>query len=237
MPELTPSTQASTQSVQQPEWRVLSKLFPLVHHLPDFSEHRWQRERFKAGQALFHPGLPCTRFVLLGEGRIRIQLRSSQDKRLTLYRVQPGQLCLHSLVNLVNRESFAFEAIAETDGWISWTTEEHFNRWLAESADFRSWIFASFGERMKEILERLARLTFEPLEWRLADLLLERLGADGYVTATQAELAAELGSAREVVNRQLKRWEQQGWIHSGRGRIEIVEISALLNFLESADNK
>lgn len=210
-------------------------LFPLVHKLPDFSTHNWQREHFSAGQALFNPGSPCHRFVLLGEGRIRIQLRSAQDKRLTLYRVQPGQLCLHSLINLVNREQFAFEAIAETDGWVSWTTEDHFNRWLAESADFRAWIFASFGERMKEILERLARLTFEPLEWRLADVLLEKLGADGCVTATQSELAAELGSAREVINRQLKRWQQRDWVHSGRGKIEVRDVPALLSFLEKSN--
>lgn len=237
MTELSNNQEAAPVLLQQPEWRVLSKLFPRVHHLPDFTEHRWQRERFRAGQALFNPGNPCTRFVLLGEGRVRIQLRSRQDRRLTLYRVLPGQLCLHSLINLVNREDFAFEAIAETDGWISWTTEEHFNRWLDDSSDFRSWIFASFGERMKEILERLARLTFAPLEWRLADLLLERLGTDGNVMATQAELAAELGSAREVVNRQLKRWENLGWINSGRGKIEVIEVAALLAFLEaSSDN-
>ncbi|MGB0865727.1 MAG: Crp/Fnr family transcriptional regulator [Granulosicoccaceae bacterium] len=230
------NAESANFALQQPEWRVLSSLFPQVHHLPDLAEHRWQRERFRAGQALFNPGNPCTRFVLLAQGRVRIQLRSPQDRRLTLYRVQPGQLCLHSLINLVNREDFAFEAIAETDGWISWTTEDHFNRWLDDSSDFRQWIFASFGERMKEILERLARLTFAPLEWRLADLLLERLGSDGNVMATQAELAAELGSAREVVNRQLKRWENLGWIHSGRGKIEVVEVSALLKFLESSED-
>lgn len=222
-------------SLQQPEWRVLSKLFPQVHQLPGLAEHRWQRERFRAGQSLFHPGSPCTRFVLLTEGRLRIQLRNPQGRRLTLYRVHPGQLCLHSIINLVNRDDFAFEAVAETDGWISWTTEEHFNGWLDESPDFRSWIFASFGERMKEIIERIASLTFSPLEWRLADLLLERLGPDSNIMATQAELATELGSAREVVNRQLKRWEHAGWINNKRGEIEVIDVPALLALLEPSN--
>lgn len=235
MANISNNNEHNTPALQQPEWRVLSHLFPQVHQLPKTNLQRWQREKFSAGDSLFSPGSPCTRFVLLAEGRVRIQLRSRQDRRLTLYRVQPGQLCLHSVINLVNREEFAFEAIAETDGWISWTNEESFKHWLDQSVDFRTWIFASIGERMKEILDRLAKLTFAPLEWRLADLLLERLNSDSLVMATQADLAAELGSAREVINRQIKKWEQKGWLKSGRGKIEILDVPALLAFMESSE--
>ena len=37
----------------------------------------------------------------------------------------------------------------------------------------------------------------------------------------------ELGSAREVVSRHLKRYERSGWVKLSRGSIEIIDFKAL----------
>jgi CRP/FNR family transcriptional regulator len=44
---------------------------------------------------------------------------------------------------------------------------------------------------------------------------------------THHELAAELGTAREVVSRHLKYFEKQGWLQLNRGVIEIANLHAL----------
>jgi CRP/FNR family transcriptional regulator len=49
---------------------------------------------------------------------------------------------------------------------------------------------------------------------------------------THHELAIELGSAREVVSRHLKRFEKYGWLNLNRGTIEIINRSALENMSE-----
>jgi len=59
----------------------------------------------------------------------------------------------------------------------------------------------------------------------LAKLLLEEPSKQ--INRTHQQLAAELGTAREVVSRQLKRFEQRGWVMLGRGHVEILDKAAL----------
>jgi CRP/FNR family transcriptional regulator len=46
-------------------------------------------------------------------------------------------------------------------------------------------------------------------------------------------MAAELGTAREVVSRQLKEFERRGWVKLGRGVIKISDSSALRHHLDT----
>jgi CRP/FNR family transcriptional regulator len=47
------------------------------------------------------------------------------------------------------------------------------------------------------------------------------------VRGTHEDLAVELGTAREVVTRQLKSFEQRGWVKTMRGQIALENLSAL----------
>lgn len=62
---------------------------------------------------------------------------------------------------------------------------------------------------------------------RLAAALIARSAGGDEIVLTHQELAVELGTAREVVSRQLKRFEQRGWVGLGRGRITIADRDAL----------
>jgi CRP/FNR family transcriptional regulator len=44
---------------------------------------------------------------------------------------------------------------------------------------------------------------------------------------THQELAADLGTVREVISRHLSEWERQGWIETARGRITILDRALL----------
>lgn len=98
---------------------MLSNLFPNTCEIPETSDYPWKTHHFKAGDPLFSPGQPCNRFMLLASGTIRIELQNPQARSLLLYRIEPGQLCIHSLINLINNDQYAFIAVAESDGWFS----------------------------------------------------------------------------------------------------------------------
>ncbi|MCB1513090.1 MAG: winged helix-turn-helix domain-containing protein, partial [Hyphomicrobiaceae bacterium] len=63
---------------------------------------------------------------------------------------------------------------------------------------------------------------------RLAEHLL-RLGAaaPGPLRITHAELAARVGTAREVISRRLDAWARRGLVKTGRGTIEITDTETL----------
>ena len=68
-------------------------------------------------------------------------------------------------------------------------------------------------------------MAFHSIDARLAKLLLDTGSAT--LSRTHQLMADELGTAREVVSRQLKRFEQKGWVALGRGHVEISNRAAL----------
>ncbi|OOZ00536.1 Crp/Fnr family transcriptional regulator [Solemya velum gill symbiont] len=214
--------------LKQAEQHILSDVFPAAAKFPGLDDHNWKKQVFKAGDTLFKPGQPCNRFVLLGQGAIRVQLQNDQGRSLLLYRIEPGQLCIHSLINLINDENFSYITSAETDGWLCWTEKEQFQQWMDSSSEFQHWIFNNIGSRFKQVIERFANHAFVPVENRLAGLLIEKMGNDQVVKIKQSELAIELGTAREIVSRHLSRWQKQGLLVTNRGEIIISDIDAML---------
>lgn len=210
------------------ERKVLSDLFPLALELPQLSDYQWKKQVFKRGDILFRPGKPCERFMLAGAGRVRVDLQNPQGRSITLYRTEPGQLCIHSLINLISDDVYSYVATAETDGWFCWADKQQFNLWMRHSETFQHWIFNNIGGRFKQVIDGFAQQSFVPVEKRLAELLIEKLGPEQTIKITQAELASELGTAREIVSRQLSRWQKEGWISTGRGQIDVLSFEMLL---------
>jgi CRP/FNR family transcriptional regulator len=79
---------------------------------------------------------------------------------------------------------------------------------------------------MGDLTAMLERVAFTRVEARLAEALLA-LAVDGAVQATHAELAARIGSAREVVSRRLDAMARKGWVATDRGRVLLTDVGAL----------
>ena len=97
---------------------------------------------------------------------------------------------------------------------------------MLDSAIFRTFVMTNYGALISDLIVLLDEVAFHSLDARLANLLLDS-GTD-HVTKTHQLLADELGTAREVVSRQLKRFEQKGWLALGRGQIDLANKVALL---------
>ena len=67
---------------------------------------------------------------------------------------------------------------------------------------------------------------------QLAAHRLQKAADHDHVTATHQEFASELGSAREVISRQLQEFQRHGWIKASRGEIRIVDRKALARLVQ-----
>lgn len=178
-----------------------------------------------AGSQVFHQGQPCDNYFILMAGSARVFTRSAAGKEVVLYRVEPGDMCVLTTSCLLSRQAFPAEAVAETDLRIKMMPKSQFDHLLNESSEFRQWVFKSFGRRLGNLIGTVEKLALETIEQRLAKYLL--LQPSNPVVITHQNLALEIGSAREVVSRHLKRFESQGWIHLTRGHIELINRQAL----------
>lgn len=179
-----------------------------------------QRLKVSAGQMLFDVGSPCQAFIMLTSGSVRVTVSDNDGHEVLLYRLQPGETCLLSVSCLLGHSNYPARAVVETDLSGFSIHESLFIELMELSLDFRTFIFRLLAERLAHLMQVIQTLAFQGLEQRLANLLLAK-GAS--IKVTHQMLADELGTAREVISRALEKFEEQGLLKLGRGRIYIKD--------------
>lgn len=183
--------------------------------------------RLPAGTRIFGPGQAPDAFLLLIRGTVRVQQVSEAGREIVLYRVSAGESCALTTACLMGYEDYQAEAIAETDVEAVAIPRATFDDLIARSTDFRRFVFTAFSQRVTDLFRVIEEVAFSRVDVRLAQRLLERANAQGHVELTHQQLAAELGTAREVVSRQLNEFQRRGWIAASRGSIDLVRPKEL----------
>ena len=176
-----------------------------------------------AQAVLFDENAPCQGFPMVLDGEVRVSRHSVDGRRLELYRVVPGELCLVSSASLFRRQPLSAQGVTTRPTRLILIRPPVFDRWL-ETPDFRAEVLALFAERMADLTALVDAVAFRRLDQRLAGALLGR-GQD--LAITHQALADELGTVREIVTRLLRRFEREGWIELARERIRILDSAAL----------
>lgn len=209
--------------------------FPGLAHLDESSDRMLEEAvrvvELPAGTVLFRDGAECNSFVLLQNGSVRVQKVAENGREIVLYRVESGQSCVLTTNCLMGGQAYTAEGIAETPVRMLVVPATVFRTLLARSEPFRTFVFSAYAARIADLLLLIEEVAFGRIDVRLADWLRRR-GAGGDVRATHQMIAVELGSAREVVSRQLKEFERRGWVLLQRGRVVIVERTALTALAE-----
>ncbi|MFZ2102611.1 MAG: Crp/Fnr family transcriptional regulator [Oricola sp.] len=175
----------------------------------------------KAGTVLFRPGDNPFGFVLTVSGRINVYLNSRAGRELLLYSIDPGQTCIQTTLGMLGSQPYSGEASAETDVVAVVVPPALFEDLVTHSAEFRRFVFKSFGDRLGEMTQLLEMVAFVKVERRLAQWLLGQAGEDGTVKATHSDIASAIGSAREVVSRRLEALAGRGIVSLERGAVRI----------------
>ncbi len=182
-------------------------------------------------QTLFHPGDIAEGFVIVLDGQIDVYLTGPSGREILLYSVSPGQSCVQTTVGLLGQQAYTGEAITAMDCKVVLIPRVLFTELMETSALFREFVFSAFASRVQGMMHVLERVAFHKVEARLAADLLGR-AEQGVVKATQAVLAAHIGSAREVVARQLDAFAKRGLIERERGAIRLLNREALEKIAE-----
>lgn len=173
-------------------------------------------------------------FILLLEGRVRVQQVAESGREMILYRLEPGDSCPLTTACLLANEDYPAEAVAEGPCEAIAIPRTTFDELMAVSPGFRRFVFGDFSRRFTNLFRVIDDIAFGRTDVRLAERLLELADDDGMISATHRELAAEIGTAREVVTRMLAQFQRQGWIVAGRGQVQVVAPAALQAFIANA---
>jgi CRP/FNR family transcriptional regulator len=224
-----------------PESHAAETLFPELARSRDKVVTRAlgaaRRLKLPAGSAVFHVGSTCDKYLLVLEGSVRVQVLTDSGHSVVLYHVRAGESCILTTSCLLGDVPYPADGVTENSVVALAIDSAEFKRALGESPGFRKFVFRNIGKRFAKVIGHLTEIAFGSIDRRLAQALLQRLAAGRSVALTHQELATELGTAREVVSRHLKHFEQQGWVNLGRGRIQVLAEPALRRLAESSDGQ
>ena len=206
----------------------LLRAYPVLRELPTGLlkkvEERAETIEAAPGQRLFGDGALCTHYPLLVDGIIRVSKISPDGHEILLYRLNPGESCVITVVTLLGEASYPAIGTAETKLSLFGVPRSVFLEMILECPAFRVFVFNAVSERMAHVMTLVDDVAFRRVDQRLAArLLLDRQP----ITVTHQMLADELGTSREVVSRILESFKESGIIRLGRRRIEILDRNAL----------
>jgi CRP/FNR family transcriptional regulator len=212
----------------KPDWITqfdgLSRLEPAVR---DLLTRKSSVISVPDGTVIFGPGKSPENLLLLLEGRVRVQQVSEAGREIILYRVEAGQSCVLTTACLLAHEDYSAEGIAETELRAVAIPRAVFDELVSQSVAFRNFIFTAFSRRITDLFQVIEDIAFQRVDIRLAQRLLELARGTGQIRATHQQLAVELGTAREVVSRQLGEFQRRGWIRQSRGVIDLTDKAGL----------
>jgi CRP/FNR family transcriptional regulator, anaerobic regulatory protein len=182
-----------------------------------------------AHTTVFRQGDVCQSYILLQHGSVKVFTRAESGREIVLYRVGSGESCTLTTTCLFTNNKYPAEGVTETEVKALVINKDDFNKGLEQSADFRRMVFDGYSQRLTDIITLVEAVSFGRIDARLAKTLLQHAVGEMTIHITHQDLAAELGSAREVISRQLKEFERRGWLVLQRGSIELTNTRELEN--------
>jgi CRP/FNR family transcriptional regulator len=179
------------------------------------------------GSRIFGPGTAPDSFLLLLEGSVRVQQVSEGGREIVLYRVAAGESCALTTACLMGYDEYQAEGIAETDVKAVAIPRQVFDQLIATSGEFRRFVFTAFSQRITNLFQLIEEVAFSRIDVRLADRLLALADDRGHLAVTHQQLAAELGTAREVISRVIGEFQRRGWLSGSRGTVQIENRAGL----------
>lgn len=169
----------------------------------------------------YREGSSCGAYVMRLAGKSRVYKMSANGREILLYRVGAGETCVITTTCLLGNSDYPASTIVEEPVRDVLIPAAAFHQLMLDSAVFRKYVMANYGALISDLIVLLDEVAFHSLDARLAKVLLD--SKTSQITRTHQQIANELGTAREVVSRQLKRLELQGAVLLGRGQVEIVD--------------
>lgn len=180
-----------------------------------------------AGRDVFVDGDRVDGIALLLSGVVRVYKIGETGREITLYRFGLGQSCILTANAILSQKSFPAIATVEEDAEAVMIPAEVFRVWVNKYDLWREFVFDLLSERLSTVMAVVDEVIFKRMDRRVASLLLRQARVQNPMRVTHQEIAAELGSSREVISRILEDFSKEGLVESGRGTVEVLDFKGL----------
>jgi CRP/FNR family transcriptional regulator len=206
------------------DYTLLQKKLPFLENglLEEIAQHgEWVE--LEGGTQLLREGQYVKVIPIVISGLIKV-FTQVENKELLLYYIKPLESCIMSFSAVLNNDRSKIYAITEDPSQILLIPAEKINPWLKAFPKLNELFYKQYEIRYSELIETIHQLLFNRLDQRLFDYLkeLSRVKSTNLVQVKHRQIAQDLGTAREVITRTIKKLEKENKIRQTENGIEII---------------
>lgn len=197
----------SKPQVASLDWRSIPYFAGLDDHALRLVEQAAHIHRYQAGAVIFYEGEACAGFHIIVDGLVRLYRVNAEGRLHTLSLLRSPST--FNEVAAVDGSVNPFNAVAVTAATVRVISHTNLLNLMSSQRRLLSNTVQALAHLNREYLERLEDMTFRTIPSRLAKLFLHETTYADQICATpsqltQEEMAAILGTTREVVGRALR---------------------------------
>ncbi|MBR3606300.1 MAG: Crp/Fnr family transcriptional regulator [Lachnospiraceae bacterium] len=176
-----------------------------------------------------HNGTECSGFLIVKSGQLRAHISSEEGREITVYRLFERDTCMFSGSCMMSSLQFDITIEAEKKSEIWLIPPKVFRSLMDESTAVANFMNEIMATRLSDIMWLIEQVMWKSFDKRLAAFLVEESSIEekSQLKITHERIANHLGTAREVVTRMLKYFQNEGMVKLTRGTIEITDLKAL----------
>ena len=178
---------------------------------------------------MLYNGLDCTGLLLIKTGQLRAYILSDEGREITLYRLLDGDICLFSASCIMNSLQFTVNIVSEKNSEVWVIPPDVYKNLMENSAAVANYTNELMASRFSEVMWLIEQIMWKSLDKRLAAFFVEETSLENTTSLkiTHEIIANHLGSAREVVTRMLRYFQNEGIVKLTRGTVEILDLQKL----------
>ena len=207
--------------------------FPIWDKLTPDQQDRIQSvavfQKFKSGTVL-HDGSPdCLGLLLVRSGQLRAYLLSEEGREITICRFFEMDICLFSASCVMPNMQFDIFIEAEKDCELWIVPACLYQNLMDESIAISNYSHNLITNHFSELMWLMEQIMWKSFDKRLARFLLEEsvLEETNSLKITHEKIANHMGTAREVVTRMLRYFQNEGMVKLTRGTVDIIDPKGL----------
>ena len=211
----------------------IADTFPFINTLSEkdraLLEESLVTNSFSKGTIVNRSEDGCLGVLSVMSGRLRVYIVSDEGREITLFRVDPGEICVLSVSCLL--DSIVFDVVIEAseETTVSIIPAPIIHRLEKDNPEVGLFLYKTAAEKFSEVMWTMQQIMFMKIDQRIAIFLWdEQSRSEGNVLLiTHDEIARQIGSSREVVTRIMKYFEEEGILSLERGKVIISDKEAL----------
>jgi len=210
----------------------------LQNHLPFYNDLNTSEQKmlnnsirlikYRPKETVYRGLEDCTGLYLITKGELRTYIISETGRELTVFRLFEYDICLFSASCLLKDIDFDLIVTAQTDTEAILIPNIVFDQ-LMNNIKVLSFTNRLISSRFSDVMFLIRQIIFSRFDRRLANFLIEQaaISGDNHIKITHEAIANHIASAREVVTRMLKYFQNEKIIKLARGKIEIIDFDRL----------